>query len=139
MAIKRPSKSMGTPLRRPVASVAALHVDLRARQQMVPGDRYLGWLCKNRSCGVLIAIAPPAGGKVAVQKIRINSRRSNARIVGMRICIAGALGVNMSTLRKRRTLKSVHAIKPIRKSTTCRGGRANPRSLNSRWEVHRAE
>lgn len=69
MAIKRPSKSMGTPLRRPMASVAALHVDLRAKQQMVPGDRYLGWLCKNRSCGVLIAIAPPAGGKVAVQKI----------------------------------------------------------------------
>jgi hypothetical protein len=67
MAIKRPSKSMGTPLRRPVASVAVRHIDLRSKQQMVPGDRYLGWLCKNRSCGVVIAIAPPpAGGKVTV-------------------------------------------------------------------------
>jgi predicted RNA-binding Zn-ribbon protein involved in translation (DUF1610 family) len=67
MAIKRPSKSMGTPLRKPVA--AALHVDLRAKQQMVPGDRYLGWLCKNRACGVLIAIAPAAAGKAATQKV----------------------------------------------------------------------
>src|SRR5205823_14797635 len=67
MAIKRPSKSMGTPVRRPVASVAARHVDLRSKPQMVPGNRYLGWLCKNRSCGVVIAIAlPPAGAKVAV-------------------------------------------------------------------------
>ena len=66
MAIKRPSKSMGTPLRRPVASVAVRQVDLKSKQQMVVGDRYLGWLCKNRSCGVVIAIAlPPTGGKVA--------------------------------------------------------------------------
>ena len=66
MAIKRPSKSMGTPLRKPVASVAVRHVDLRSKQQMVAGNRYLGWLCKNRSCGVVIAIAlPPDGGKVA--------------------------------------------------------------------------
>jgi hypothetical protein len=67
MSIKRSSKSMGTPLRKPVASVAARHVDLRPKQQMIPGNLYLGWLCKNRSCRVLIAIAlPPAGGKVAV-------------------------------------------------------------------------
>ncbi len=68
MAIKRPSKSMGTPVRKPVTSVAARHVDLRSKQQMVPGNRYLGWLCKNRSCGVVIAIAlPPAG--VAVPEV----------------------------------------------------------------------
>jgi len=31
---------------------------------MVPGDLYLGWACKNKSCGLLIAIAPaPAGNK----------------------------------------------------------------------------
>jgi len=69
MAIKRPSKSMGTRLRKPVASVAALHVDLRLKQQMVPGNRYLGWLCKNRSCGVVIAIALPPAGKVAVPEV----------------------------------------------------------------------
>ena len=70
MAIKRPSKSKGTPVRRPVASVAARHVDLMPKQQMVPGDRYLGWLCKSRSCGVVIAIAlPPAGAKVAVREV----------------------------------------------------------------------
>lgn len=65
MAIKRPSKSMGTPVRRPVASVAARHIALTSKQQMVPGNRYLGWLCKNRSCAVVMAIALPAeGGKV---------------------------------------------------------------------------
>jgi hypothetical protein len=70
MSIKRPSKSMGTPFRKPVASVTARHVDLRSKQQMVPGTRYLGWLCKNRSCGVVIAIAlPPEGGKVAVAEV----------------------------------------------------------------------
>ena len=70
MAIKRPSKSMGTPLRKPVASVAPRHVDLRSKQQMVPGDRYLGWLCKNPSCRVVIAIAlPPTGGKVGVREV----------------------------------------------------------------------
>jgi predicted RNA-binding Zn-ribbon protein involved in translation (DUF1610 family) len=67
MSIKRPSKGMGTPLRKPVASVAARHVELRSKQQMAPANRYLGWLCKNRSCGVVIAIAlPTSGGKVAV-------------------------------------------------------------------------
>jgi hypothetical protein len=67
MAIKRPTKSRGTPSRKPVTSVAVRHVDVRSKLQMVPGNRYLGWLCKNRSCGALIAIAlPPAGNKVAV-------------------------------------------------------------------------
>jgi hypothetical protein len=30
--------------------------------QMVPGDLYLGWLCKNKSCALVMAIAltPPA-------------------------------------------------------------------------------
>jgi hypothetical protein len=70
MAIKRPSKSMGTPIRRPVASVGVRHVDVRPKQQMVPGNVYLGWLCKNRSCGVVIAIAvPPAGSKAALPEL----------------------------------------------------------------------
>ena len=69
MAIKRPTKSRGTPSRKPVTSVAVRHVDVRSKPQMVPGNRYLGWLCKNRSCGALIAIAlPPAGNKVAVRE-----------------------------------------------------------------------
>ena len=67
MAIKRPSKSVGRPIRKPVASVATRRVDLTSKHQMVSGSRYLGWLCKNRSCGGVIAVAlPPAGGKVAV-------------------------------------------------------------------------
>jgi hypothetical protein len=70
MSIKRPSRSMGTPVRKPVASVAARHVDLRSKPQMVPGTRYLGWLCKSRSCGAVIAIAlPPAGGKAPVPEV----------------------------------------------------------------------
>jgi len=33
----------------------------------VPGDLYSGWLCKNKSCGLVIAIAPPqAGAKTAL-------------------------------------------------------------------------
>jgi hypothetical protein len=29
---------------------------------MVPGDLYSGWLCKNKACGLVIAIAPPPAG-----------------------------------------------------------------------------
>jgi predicted RNA-binding Zn-ribbon protein involved in translation (DUF1610 family) len=66
MAIKRSTKSRGTPSRKPVTSVAVRHVDVSAKPQMVPGNRYVGWLCKNRSCGVVIAVAlPPAGNKAA--------------------------------------------------------------------------
>jgi hypothetical protein len=67
MAIKRPTKARGTPSRKPVASAAVRHVDVRPKVQMVPGSLYLGWLCKNRSCGNVIAIAtPPAGSKADV-------------------------------------------------------------------------
>ena len=66
MAIKRPTKSRGTPSHKPVASAPLRHVDVRATQQMVPGEVYLGWLCKNRSCGRVIAIVPAApGGKAS--------------------------------------------------------------------------
>lgn len=66
MAIKRPSKSRGTPVRKAVTSPGLRHVDVRVPQQMVPGDVYLGWVCKNKSCGRVIAIAlAPAGGKPA--------------------------------------------------------------------------
>ena len=62
MAIKRPSKSMGTPVRKTVTSPGLRHVEVRMPPQMVPGESYLGWLCKNKSCGLLIAIAPPPAG-----------------------------------------------------------------------------
>jgi hypothetical protein len=64
MAIKRPSKGKGAPSHKPVATAPLRHVDVRASQQMVPGEVYVGWLCKNRSCGRVIAIAAtPPGGK----------------------------------------------------------------------------
>jgi hypothetical protein len=64
MAIKRPSKGKGGPSHKPVATAPLRHVDVRASQQMVPGEVYVGWLCKNRSCGRVIAIAAtPPGGK----------------------------------------------------------------------------
>jgi hypothetical protein len=64
MAIKRSVKSRGTPSHKPVASAPLRHVDVRAAQQMAAGELYVGWLCKNRSCGRLIAIAATAlGGK----------------------------------------------------------------------------
>lgn len=66
MAIKRSSKSLGTPVRRQVTSPGLRHVDIRMTHQMVPDDLYLGWLCKNKSCGRVIAIAlAPAGSKQA--------------------------------------------------------------------------
>jgi predicted RNA-binding Zn-ribbon protein involved in translation (DUF1610 family) len=62
MAIKRPSKSRGTPVRQQVTSPGVRHVDVRVPHQMVPGDVYLGWVCKNKSCGLVIAIALPQAG-----------------------------------------------------------------------------
>lgn len=66
MSIKRPSKSSGTAVRRPVTSPGVRHVDVIASHQMVPETLYSGWLCKNRTCGLVIAIAPAhAGSKPA--------------------------------------------------------------------------
>jgi hypothetical protein len=50
MAIKRPTKSRGTPSHKPVASAPLRHVDVRAPQQMVPGEVYVGldWLPLSR-------------------------------------------------------------------------------------------
>jgi predicted RNA-binding Zn-ribbon protein involved in translation (DUF1610 family) len=63
MAIKRPAKGKGTPSSKPVASAPLRHVDVRAPRQMVPGELYVGWLCKSRSCGRFIAITGAAEGK----------------------------------------------------------------------------
>ena len=64
MAIKRPIKGKGTPSHKPVASAPLRHVDVKAPQQMVLGELHVGWLCKNRSCGLVIAISTTAfGGK----------------------------------------------------------------------------
>ncbi len=64
MAIKRSTKSRGMPSHKPAVSPPLRHVDVRAPQQLVPGELYVGWLCKNRTCGLVIAIAATApGGK----------------------------------------------------------------------------
>jgi predicted RNA-binding Zn-ribbon protein involved in translation (DUF1610 family) len=63
MAIKRPAKGKSTPSHKPVASAPLRHVDVRAPQQMVPGEVYVGWLCKNRSCGRVIATTTAPDGK----------------------------------------------------------------------------
>lgn len=60
MSIKRTSKSTGTATRKPAGSPAVRHVDVMAPGQMHPGEIYSGWLCKNKSCGRVIAIASPA-------------------------------------------------------------------------------
>jgi predicted RNA-binding Zn-ribbon protein involved in translation (DUF1610 family) len=66
MAIKRPSKGKGTPSHKPVATAPLRHVDVRPPQQMVSGEIYVGWTCKNRSCGLVIAAASTApGGKAS--------------------------------------------------------------------------
>ena len=64
MSIKRTSKSIGTAARKPVTASGVRHVDVVAPRQMVAADLYSGWLCKNKPCGLVIAIAPSqAGGK----------------------------------------------------------------------------
>jgi len=64
MAIKRPTKSKGTPSHKSVASAPLRHVDVRAPQQMVPGESYVAQRGKNRSCGLVIAtVATASGGK----------------------------------------------------------------------------
>ena len=66
MAIKRPTKSKGTSSHKPIAGAPLRHVDVRPTQQMTPGQAYVGWLCKNRACGLLIAVASTApAGKTA--------------------------------------------------------------------------
>lgn len=66
MAIKRPTKSRGAPSHQPVAFAPLRRVEIKALQQMVPGEVYVGWLCKSRSCGRVIAIAATApGGKAS--------------------------------------------------------------------------
>ena len=62
MAIKRPSKSRGTPVRQPVTSPGLRHVEVRVPHQMVAGDVYIGWVCKNKSCRLVIAIALTQAG-----------------------------------------------------------------------------
>jgi predicted RNA-binding Zn-ribbon protein involved in translation (DUF1610 family) len=57
MAIKRPAKGKGTASHKPVASAPLRHIDVRPPRQMVPDEVYAGWLCKNRSCGLVIATA----------------------------------------------------------------------------------
>jgi hypothetical protein len=68
MAIKRPTKSRGTPSHKPVATAPLRHVDVRPPQQMVPGEFYVGWLCKNRLCGKVIAIGAAAPGGKATKE-----------------------------------------------------------------------
>jgi predicted RNA-binding Zn-ribbon protein involved in translation (DUF1610 family) len=69
VAIKRPSKSLGTPVRKAVTSPGLRHVDVLAVNQMVSGETYPGWLCKNKSCGLVMAIvSTPAGSKPALSE-----------------------------------------------------------------------
>jgi hypothetical protein len=70
MSIKRPSKSGGTAVRKPVTSSPSVrHVDVTAPRQMVPGELYSGWLCKNKSCGLVMGVAvAQAGTKPAVSE-----------------------------------------------------------------------
>lgn len=62
MSIKRTSKSAGTAARKPATSPGVRHVDVAAPRLMVAGDLYSGWVCKNKSCGLLIAVASPQAG-----------------------------------------------------------------------------
>lgn len=68
MSIKRPSKSTGTAVRKPVSSPGVRHVDVAAPRQMVSGELYFGWLCKNKSCGLVMGTAVTQGGAKAVSE-----------------------------------------------------------------------
>ncbi|HEX4050421.1 MAG TPA: hypothetical protein VHY19_06050 [Steroidobacteraceae bacterium] len=65
MALKRSAKGFGKSVSKPMASAVG-HIEARSRQQMVGGQTYEGWLCKDTKCARVIAIAAsPAGGKQA--------------------------------------------------------------------------
>jgi uncharacterized protein (DUF983 family) len=69
MSIKRPSKSTGTAVRRAVTSPGVRHVDVTAPRQMVSGELYSGWLCKNKACGLVMGVAvAQAGAKPAASE-----------------------------------------------------------------------
>lgn len=61
MAIKRSAKSHGTSSHKPAVSAPLRHVDIRAPQQMVAGEVYVGWLCKKCKQVIAIADAAPSG------------------------------------------------------------------------------
>lgn len=65
MAIKRSSKSRGASVRKTASSAPVRHVDVMAANRMVSGEIYVGWLCKNKSCGLVIAIVGEAPGSKA--------------------------------------------------------------------------
>jgi predicted RNA-binding Zn-ribbon protein involved in translation (DUF1610 family) len=60
MAIKRPAKSRGASSHKASVSAPLRHVDVKAPQQMVPDERYVGWLCKKCGRVIAIAVTPPA-------------------------------------------------------------------------------
>jgi hypothetical protein len=69
MSIKRPSKSTGTAVRKPAASSPGVrHVDVTAPRQMVSGELYSGWLCKNKTCGLVMGVAVAQGGAKATSE-----------------------------------------------------------------------
>jgi len=69
MSIKRPSKSTGTAARKPAASSPSVrHVDVTAPRQMVSGELYSGWLCKNKTCGLVMGVAAAQGGAKATSE-----------------------------------------------------------------------
>jgi RNase P subunit RPR2 len=59
MAIKRPTKSRGSPSHKPAAPAPLRHVDVRPPQQLVSGELYLGWRCKKCANVIAIASTPP--------------------------------------------------------------------------------
>jgi uncharacterized protein (DUF983 family) len=62
MSIKRPSKSGGSAVRKPATSSPSVrHVDVTAPRQMVSGELYSGWLCKNKACGLVMGVAVAQG------------------------------------------------------------------------------
>jgi len=78
---------------------AAATVDVKAPQQMVPDEFCVGWLCKSRSCGRVIAIAATAPGGKPAAEFDDQLTAVKCRIVGMKICTTGALEANRSTAR----------------------------------------
>jgi len=100
MAIRRPTKKAGVRHHKSVASAPLRHVDVRAPQQVTPGEVYVGWQCKNLSCGRVIAIAVTAAVDKALTDFDHQLTAIKCPHCGMKTCIAGTLGANRNTHRK---------------------------------------
>ena len=57
MSIKRRATGSAKPAAKAIVSSTRGRVEILPARKMVAGTEYVGWLCRNKACGLVIAIA----------------------------------------------------------------------------------